>query len=879
MSKIVTMKKQLLFFVCCLIITSGFAQGIKFKLRSRLGVSEQYNVVGPNEKIQFNPSAAKNIFGLDASSDLVLVRTESDKLGFIHYRFYQSYKNVPVEKSMFVVHTKNGLLKSTSGNVITEFDATVNKAISVSADKAVALAIAKVGAEKYAWQDKVMQQRIKSQMKNPNATYYPKASLVYYNSQGPLMPREIRLCYKVDVYAMKPRSRAVYFIDAKTGKVVGKNDKIYTSDVTGTAHTAYSGDRTIHSDKTGTNSYRLQDLTKGDGVKTFHGEDSQFGDEYTSTTPDWTLSGTNIAALDAHYGVSETYNYYMNSFGRNSYDGAGGALVSYVNVSGCDNAFWDGAMNFLTRCNGDPGGVTAIDVAGHELTHGVTQETCNLVYAYESGAMNESLSDIMGKSVQFVAKPDDINWELSNDMNWVIRNLSDPNAEGQPDTYKGLFWFTGSGDNGGVHYNSGVGNFMFYLLVTGGTGTNDMGNNYAVTGIGLSEADQIIYRSQSVYLTENSQYADWRTACISAATDLYGGTSQQTISVKNAFFAVGIGADSTGCDAPGGLTATNITKTSATLKWADASITVGYNLQYKVITSGKWKTVSDLTATSYDLTGLTAGFSYQFRVQNKCTSTTNSAYSEPFTFTTVSDGPTYCASSGGSTSFEYIDRVGLRVRSYQSGNNNGYGSFISGAGLFTAGTSKDTLLLTPGFPGSSFTENWAVYVDFNQDGVFDSTKEFAGAAVSDGMVKIPISTPADAKNGPTRLRVQMSFYDYELTGPCAQFTYGEVEDYTAYIQNGSSIAGKGLNAIMVSPNPVKGGTATASLNVAKQGNVTIKITDLSGSVLLSQRISNASVGKSSIALNGVGKLNSGVYMIVAEQNGVVIARAQLLVDK
>jgi len=181
MSKIVTMKKQLLFFVCCLIITSGFAQGIKFKLRSRLGVSEQYNVVGPNEKIQFNPSAAKNIFGLDASSDLVLVRTESDKLRFIHYRFYQSYKNVPVEKSMFVVHTKNGLLKSTSGNVITEFDATVNKAISVSADKAVALAIAKVGAEKYAWQDKVMQQRIKSQMKNPNATYYPKASLVYYN--------------------------------------------------------------------------------------------------------------------------------------------------------------------------------------------------------------------------------------------------------------------------------------------------------------------------------------------------------------------------------------------------------------------------------------------------------------------------------------------------------------------------------------------------------------------------------------------------------------------------------------------------------------------------------------------------------------------------
>jgi Zn-dependent metalloprotease len=878
MSKIVTMQKQLLFFVCCLIITSGFAQS--FKLRSRLGVSEQYNVVGPNEKIQFNPSAAKNIFGLNASSDLVLVKTESDKLGFIHYRFYQSYKNVPVEKSMFIVHTKNGLLKSMNGNIITEFDPTAKKIVSVSADKAIALAIAKVDAAKYAWQDPGMQQRIKLQTKNPTASYYPKAELVYYNPQGPLMPREIRLCYKVDVYAVKPLSRAVYFIDAKTGKIVGRNDKIYNSDVTGTAHTAYSGDRTIHSDKTGTNSYRLRDLTKGKGVITLHGEDSQFGNEYTSTTPDWTLTGTNIAALDAHYGVSETYNYYMNSFGRNSYDGAGAALYSYVNVSGCDNAFWDGtSMNFLSRCNGNPGGVTAIDVAGHELTHGVTQETCGLIYAYESGAMNESLSDIMGKSVQFIAKPDDINWELSNDMNWVIRNLSNPNAEGQPDTYKGLFWFTGDGDNGGVHYNSGVGNFMFYLLVTGGTGTNDKGNNYSVAAIGLSKADQIIYRSQSVYLTENSQYADWRTACVAAATDLYGGTSQETNSVKNAFYAVGIGSDSTGCDAPGGLTATSITKTTATLKWAEAGTSVGYNLQYKVITSGKWKTVSDLTTTSYDLTDLTAGFSYQFRVQNKCTSTTTSGYSEPFTFTTVSDGPTYCASSGGSTSFEYIDRVGLRARSYQSGNNNGYGNFISGAGLFTAGTNKDTLLLTPGFPGSTWTENWAVYVDFNQDGMFDSTKEFAGAATSDGMVKIPISTPAGAKNGPTRLRVQMAYNAADLTGPCAAILEGEVEDYTAYIQNGSSVAGKELNAIMVSPNPVKGGTATASLNLAKQGNVTIRITDLSGSVLSSQRVSSTLVGKNSIALNGVGKLNSGAYMVVAEQNGIVIARAQLLIDK
>ena len=80
--------------------------------------------------------------------------------------------------------------------------------------------------------------------------------------------------------------------------------------------------------------------------------------------------------------------------------------------------------------------------------------------------MNESMSDIMGKSVQFWSKPSDVNWLMSNDMNWIIRDMSNPNSRSQPDTYKGTYWYTGTADNGGVHTNSGVGNFMFYLLVT-----------------------------------------------------------------------------------------------------------------------------------------------------------------------------------------------------------------------------------------------------------------------------------------------------------------------------------------------------------------------------------------------------------------------------
>ncbi len=239
---------------------------------------------------------------------------------------------------------------------------------------------------------------------------------------------------------------------------------------------------------------------------TLHGESGSKGTDYTSTSSNWTLTGTNVAALDAHYGVSQTYAYYKTNFNRNSYDNNGSVPTSYLNVPNTtDNAYWDGvSMNFGKRSTGAGGGVTGIDVTGHELTHGVTQASSNLTYSQEPGAMNESMSDIFGKAVQFWSKPSDVNWKLSNDMNWFIRDMGNPNAYNQPDTYKGTYWTTSSSDNYGVHTNSGVGNFMFYLLVTGGSGTNDLGNSYPLPALGLPEADAILYRTNTVYLTVTS---------------------------------------------------------------------------------------------------------------------------------------------------------------------------------------------------------------------------------------------------------------------------------------------------------------------------------------------------------------------------------------
>ncbi|RMF57727.1 MAG: T9SS C-terminal target domain-containing protein [Calditrichaeota bacterium] len=209
---------------------------------------------------------------------------------------------------------------------------------------------------------------------------------------------------------------------------------------------------------------------------------------------------------------------------------------------------------------GDGDGVTfsplvSIDVVGHEITHGVTEHSANLVYSYESGALNESFSDIFGEAIEnYAAGSND--WLIGDDIDISgngIRNMSNPNEDGDPDTYKGTYWATGSGDNGGVHTNSGVQNFWFYLLTNGGSGVNDNGFSYNVSGIGLTKAAAIAYRNLTVYLTTNSNYSDAYLGALDAATDLYGAGSAEYNSVSDAWDAVGVDDSNAGGGSnPGG---------------------------------------------------------------------------------------------------------------------------------------------------------------------------------------------------------------------------------------------------------------------------------------------------------------------------------------
>jgi len=256
-------------------------------------------------------------------------------------------------------------------------------------------------------------------------------------------------------------------------------------------------------------------------------------------------------AVDVHWATEKTYEYLLNTHGRNSLDDNGMVLHSWVHYStNYNNAFWNGSwMTYGDGDQADFNAFTSPDIVAHEMMHGLTDFSADLIYSYESGALNESFADIFGEVAENYMRGSN-DWLMGADIILTpnkssVRNMSNPNdpqaLTQQPDTYLGDFWYSGIGDNGGVHINSGVQNHWFYLLCEGGSGTNDTGYNYDVSPIGMDKAAAIAYRNLTVYLTPNAQYEDARIGSIQAAIDLYGLGSDEEQQVAAAWCAVGLG--------------------------------------------------------------------------------------------------------------------------------------------------------------------------------------------------------------------------------------------------------------------------------------------------------------------------------------------------
>ena len=376
------------------------------------------------------------------------------------------------------------------------------------------------------------------------------------------------LAYKFDIYATNPGSRKHYYIDANTGEVVFSDAII--KHVSGLASTRYSGQRTIETEQV-LSTFRLKDNTRGNGITTYNNfnQTSHTNTHYVDNDNNWTALEYNNAqndnvALDAHWGSMMTYDYFSQIYNRNSIDNNGYKLINCVNsnltgwgFANSDNAFWDGSVMAYGMGTALPPLVT-LDIVAHEIGHGLTDKTSNLVYRREPGAIDEGISDIWGAMVEFFAAPEKDIYLVGNEIGFTIRSMSNPQSIGLPDTYRGINWLAATVEEGcitpeggpggndfcGVHTNSSILNHWFYLLAEGSSATdevNDNGDPFSITGIGKLAASKIIYRAQTVYFTSTTNYQDARNLTIQAAEDLYGAGSNEAITTCQSWFAVGVG--------------------------------------------------------------------------------------------------------------------------------------------------------------------------------------------------------------------------------------------------------------------------------------------------------------------------------------------------
>ncbi len=880
---------------------SSFAQNTDKRVNEKIsGENGQPNMISFNGNSNYKSADSKQIFqdqlGLKQNQNFSRIRIEADPAGFTHEKFQLFHQGVKVEFATYTLHSQNGKLASMSGEFYDIKD--VNMKPTLSADAAFKRALSYTGAKSYMWENQA----------DATAMDYkkPQGELVLLPSmkeQGLKRSTDnLRLAYKFDIYATNPMTRGDLYIDAITGEKLfynatikhlgeysnghagnsfvkdNKNNNSTSAIVAANAATRYSGTQSIQTTLSGS-SYILSDATRGLGVQTFNSAKTATypTTNFTDADNNWTATEYNNTnkdngALDGHWGAEKTYDYWSTVHARNSYDNAGAKIKSYIHYNliaagypDNNNAFWNGSV--MTYGDGSGTGgfdiLTALDVAGHEIGHAVCSFTANLTYQNESGAMNEGFSDIWGACIEYNAAPTKSTWLIGEDIerrsgHLSLRSMSNPKTEGQPDTYKGTNWYTGTADSGGVHTNSGVLNHWFYILSVGKTGTNDKGSSYAVTGITIAKAAKIAYRLESVYLTANSTYANARTSGIQAAVDLYGAGSAEVIATTNAFYAVGVGAayvstttDTTVPSTPATLAASGTTSSSTNLSWTASTDNVGvtgYNVYSGTTLLGT------ATTTTYAVTGLAASTAYSFTVKAKDAAGNLSAASNAVSVTTLAGSTTvtYCASTSSNTADEKIAKVVYGTISNSSTGTAGYENFTALSTNAVRGVAN-TITITPVWTSTKYNEGYAVWIDYNKNGLFTDAGElvFSKAASQTTPVSGSFTIPATATLGATRMRVSMKYNGIPTS--CETLSYGQVEDYTVNITAAFAIADVQENNNSLSfnlyPNPVEN---VLSISVSDDSTATYKVYNLIGQVVKSGNMSQKEIN--------VSDLEAGMYI-------------------
>jgi len=526
------------FMVNC---TFGFSEKSNIEQKNRLHFHKKKQV-SAQQLIQ-----NKAFFNLRAADDLQLKSKNTDALGFVHYRYQQSYQNIPVEGTQYILHEKKGLVESANGHLIENINLDIIPTISKAA--ALQLALSSTMAKIYAWQDVQHEKTLQQIQQNEQATFYPEGALVILNPSYTDNAENCRLAYKFDVYALEPLFRKWIYIDAQTGEVLSSVNKIHTCNhSSATGETNYSGQVNFSACFDG-GQYHLKNTLDCD-IQVFNSNQSK-----TYTPVEFKQDGNYFdqdpSAVEVFWASRKIYEYFLTEFEQEGLDGSNMPIHSWVNYGdNFNNAYWNGS--WLTFGNGDGesyGPFTSPDIIAHEITHGITDYSAGLSYYGESGALNESFSDIFGEVMEYY---------LTGSNDWIVgadiviepgkaglRSLSNPTditmMTQQPDAYEGHYWYEGLGDNQGVHINSGVQNYWFYLLSEGGNVTNYFGDRFEIQGIGIENAAAIAHYSLTNFLTENATYDDARYWSIEAAKDLFPNNVNIEIQTKTAWCAVNVG--------------------------------------------------------------------------------------------------------------------------------------------------------------------------------------------------------------------------------------------------------------------------------------------------------------------------------------------------
>jgi len=547
--------------------------------------------------------------------------------------YTQVYKGIPVDRASVKLVSDKGKIKMMNASW---YDIPVSLNITPSITKEAALRLAKnrINAKVYRTDElsnalkAITDNNIKSQIQKELISVDPGGQLVIIKDFESSAKADMHLAYKFNVYASQPLSRSWVYVDAHTGKIllvdaiIKHVNETPPGSISTTVQTRYAGQRNIRVKQISGNdphsglplvasnplelyipgslTYALIDDTRGNGVETYDlngvgGLPLNIpalyiqGKSFTDADNNWTLgehkrggaveSENDDIAWDAHWGAGVVYDYWGSQHNRLSFDGNNGKIKSFIHSGlAFDNAFWNGEVMTYgdgsgTAANGFKP-LTSLDVCAHEIGHGVCEFTANLVYAKESGAMNEGFSDIWAAATEYhtiktidpsmaaVLKPFYIGEQISADPANPLRRMDNPKAKGDPDTYNGAGWVsqtdcspTLANDQCGVHTNSNVLNKWFYLLTVGSgagsgpdaayvgedDGINDLGNAYSVTGQGFAVSEKVAYMTE-LLLSSTATYAEAREISIAVANELSGDPCSALVeAVTNAWYAVGVG--------------------------------------------------------------------------------------------------------------------------------------------------------------------------------------------------------------------------------------------------------------------------------------------------------------------------------------------------